>query len=302
MVKEYAIGMIAERQVFCLQRYSISDKSGEMPYAYDGDIKPFIGKAVCISGVVKPGKDRKPVMSIRDIKLAERGTYEPSDIFVALSPEKVDEYKKTIINDMKYIKSEGYKKLVGYCLNDLTLARLATLPATIGSYGHYRGGALASCVNVTEMVIKIGSVYVLSSNEMYSQNIDWSVLLTAAMLSTYGMIAYCTETEPFKKTPVGVERGYTSLLISELEKINWQNNFLTDDEMARLVNVISVAAGRVTQRPGICPTSKEGLILSNAIVAYKDLDLFDFESSKVSEEEPYSFSKATNKYIGGSAV
>lgn len=302
MIRELNIGSKVEGQVFALQKTSIADKSGTMDFFFNEDLSRMVGRAVLITGVVKPGKDRRPVMFIKSISLAKRGTYNPADIFVCLSPEKVQEYKKGLLDNLKYIKVEGYRKLVGFCLNDLNLEKLSRLPASIGSYGRYRGGALASCANVTKMAIDMGSTYVLMSNEMYSRNIDWSVLLCAAMLSSYGMISYCTDEEPFEKTPIGVERGYTSLLISELEKANWQNNFLTDEQMARLVNVICTAAGRISQKSGICPTSKEGLILSNAIVAYRDLDMFDFEASRVEEDKPYAFSKATNRYIGGQAV
>lgn len=305
-IANYTIGMKAEGQPCVLSALNVasatavlSDKSGDInaQISVNDDLSAMKGKAVIVSGVVVIGKNRRPLMKITDISLAKAGEYKPSELFAGLSEEKITQYKQLMLNNIRHIQHEGYRQLIGCLLNDVTVAKLASLPATISSYGRYRGGALASAAVVSEIAVQSGCVYVRQCNGMYSNGIDWSLVITGALLHTYGMITYCTSEEPFTKTDVGVNRGYVSCLQSLIERSIWEYNIpLTEVEVGKLLNVIAVSTGQVSQKTGLCSTSKESLLLVHALGLYRDLDTLDFGLSEEEiSDKGYFFDKKTSR-------
>ena len=251
-------------------------------------IKAAVKGVVCISAIVKPGNERVRVLSVKEITLAEKGSYKSSDIFDGLSEEKVIEYMQIIEMAKNNVKHEGYRKLLDVALDDLTLKRLAELPATLSYYGTYKGGALAGASLITLMCKDCGLEYVTHFNGLHHGTLNWSLLLTGALLSTYGAINYITPVEPFTKTPIGVDRGYCSILQSMIEKICITHDIpLTDVELSRLLNVLTCAVAKHTS---VKATTKEGILLRHCLSLYAELE-------KEDSEESYFYAKNLNRYI-----
>lgn len=268
---------------------------------YDS-LKTQIGGAVKLTAVVKPGENRKSMLSVKTICAADKSEYRSSDLFDGLSKEKIEEYKNLISNLKRHIKHPGYRCLVDAALSDPTLEKLSQMPATLGYYGRYRGGALAGSAVVAEMVKQTGCTYVTQYNALHAGNIDWSLLLTAALLNTLGVINYITPEAPFTKTAVGIERGYISVLQSIIEKTIYSNDIeISDLDVSRLLNTIGCS---VSKRTAVRATSKEGIILRHTLAMYAELDMFDFGLSELQPTEDengsgYLYNASLNRYVNG---
>lgn len=268
-------------------------------------LKSQIGGAVKVTAVVKPGENRKPMLSIKNICVADKSEYRCSELFDGLSKEKIAEYMNIIHTIQRHIKHPGYKALVEAALNDVNLEKLSQMPATLGYYGRYRGGALAGAACIAEMVKQVGCTYVTHYNGLHAGNIDWSLLLTASLLNTLGVINYITPEPPFNKTPVGIERGYVSVLQSIIEKTIYSNNLdISDLDVSRLLNTIGCS---VSKRTAVRATSKEGILLRHALSMYAELDMFDFGLSEMVPEEDesgtgYVYNPSLNRYVNGGGV
>lgn len=288
----------ADNTLFC----ELKDKTGTISGSIRDNtvfesLRAQVGAAVKITGIVKPGDNRKPMLSIKTICAADKSEYRSSDLFDGLSKEKIEEYKALISNLKRHIKHPGYRCLVDAALDDTTLEKLSQLPATLGYYGRYRGGALAGSAVVAEMVKQTGCTYVTHYNGLHAGNIDWSLLLTAALLNTLGVINYITPEAPFSKTPVGIERGYISVLQSMIEKTVLINNIeISDLDVSRLLNTIGCS---VSKRTAVRATSKEGILLRHVLAMYAELDMFDYGLNEIQPEEgsDYVYSNQLNRYI-----
>jgi len=282
----------------------LSDKTGTIDATVGAGIdvssvRNQVNGAVKVSAIVKPGQNRKPTLNIKTISIADKSEYKSSDLFDGLSEEKIAEYTSLIKSLQRHIKHPGYAKLVACALNDITLQKLSQMPASLGFYGTYKGGALAGAALIAEMVKQVGCTYVTHYNGMHQGNIDWSLLLTAALLNTFGVIKYITPESPFQKTPIGMERGYLSVLQSMIEQVIYQNQIELDElAIAKLCNVIGCA---MSKRTAVRATSKEGILLRHTVSMYGELDMFDYGSSELTEEEygenGYFYSKTLNRYV-----
>ena len=313
MIKDLIIGTKVKEECFVLKRMALSkedqymvilsDKSGEVDAICSknlitDDIKGCVSAAVKITGVVMPGQERKPVLNIKEIAKASSNDYKPSDLFDGLSEEKIAEYISLICEMKGYVKHEGFRALLDLALSEETLSRFSVMPATLGYYGKYRGGALAAPAVISVMCKDIGCEYVIHYNALHQKNIDWSLLLTASLLITYGVLNFITPIEPFSRTQIGVDRGYCSILQSMIEKIIYTNNLcITEEELSRLLNVICCS---VASKTGIIATSKEGIILRKVLALYAELDMLDMGSSeheKSSEDETFYYDQKLHRYI-----
>jgi len=313
MIKDLIIGTKVRDNCFVLKRMSLvqedqymvllSDKSGEVNGLLPKDlvtdeIKSCVSAAVKVTGVVTPGQERKPLLNIKEICRAVSEEYKPSDLFDGLSDEKVTEYI-SLINEAKgYVTHEGYRALLNLALTEETLSRLSVMPATLGYYGKYRGGALAAPAVISVMCKDVGCEYVVHYNALHQGNVNWSLLLTASLLITYGVLNFITPVEPFTRTQVGVDRGYCSILQSMIEKLVYQNDLsITEEELSRLLNVICCS---VASKTGIIATSKEGIILRKVLALYAELDMLDMgcsEHEKESDDETYYYDNKLHRYI-----
>lgn len=283
---------------FCVLR----DKTGEIDAVGNGilpeNLLDAANVAVKITAICIPGENRKPILRLKSICLADRSEYQSSDLVQGLSKEKIGEYISLIHKRQKNVRHDGYSRLLTCCLDDATLQQLANMPATLGFYGRYPGGALAGAACIAEMVTQAGCTYVTQHNGLYPVNINWSLLLTAALLNTYGVLGYLTPEAPYKKTAIGVDRGYTSILQSKLEHIIYVNQLpLLEAEVSRLLNVICCA---VSQRTSIKATSKEGILLRHMLALYAELDMLDCciaEQASDENDDEYFYSQFLRRYI-----
>ena len=291
MKKMYAdklvIGERIVEEPFCLkslhkeadESYSalFADKSGEIPgnisvERFSDTFHELIGSAVAITAVVVDGKDMRPTLRIKAMRVCEKEEFIQSDLFMGLSSEKKAEYIDMIRKNIEYVKHEGYKKLLICALNDVALKRLGEMPATLSKHGRYGGGALAATAMVSSFCIQIGCTYCKHGNGLYTGSINWSLLLTGSLLAYYGNLRYFTDM-PWKKTLVGVNLGYVSILQMTISDVIHANKIdIPTLEISNLFNILQAAmAGRTEVRS----TCKEGAILRHVVSAYQDVDMID---------------------------
>ncbi len=282
--------VIGERIVdepFCLKSlrrdadgsYSVilSDKTGEIPgmipiERFSEEFLDYVGNAVAVTAVIVDGINMQPAVRIKAIRGCKKEEFSQSDLFIGLSTEKRMEYTGMIRKNIAYVQHEGYRSILECALDDRALARLGELPATLSKYGKYGGGALAATAMVSSFCIQIGGTYCRHVNGLYTGMINWSLLLTGSLLAYYGNLQYITDM-PWKKTLVGVNLGYASMLqVSVLEVIQRNQIAVTRLEVSHLFNILQAAmAGRTEVRA----TCKEGAILRHAVSAYQDIDMID---------------------------
>lgn len=309
-VKDIVIGEKIEHVYFVLKSLhlkngvymvTLSDKTGEAEGMIREDlvtdeIKTSVGGAVKITAIAKPGNELRPLLQIKEISKANPGDYKSSELFDGLSEEKISEYKEIIRMCQSYVHHEGLKQLLAVTLTEENLNKLASMPATLNYYGLYKGGALAGAALISRMVLDSGIDYVKYFNGLHQRNIDWSLLLTASLLNTYGVLQYLTPEAPFIKTQIGVDRGYPSILQSMLERTVITHNIpLKDEELSRLINIITCS---VASRTGVKATTKEGILLRHTLALYAELDMLDYGVSEYEQEEgeTYFFNEKLRRY------
>ena len=214
-----------------------------------------------------------------------------------LSKTTTAEYKAIIRKCQSHVHTPGFKQLLSITLTEENLDKLASMPATLNYYGVYKGGALAGAALISRMVLDSGIDYVKYFNGLHQRNIDWSLLLTASLLNTFGVLHYLTPEAPFRKTQTGVDRGYSSILQSVLEKIVNVNDIpLKEEELSRLINVIICS---VASRTGVKATTKEGILLRHTLALYAELDMLDYGVSEYepgTEDETYFYNAKLRRY------
>ena len=277
-----------------------SDKTGEIggiipDNIASSELTSLIGGAVKVRAIVKPGKELVPYLYVKNIRKAEKGEYKAADLFNGLCEEKITEYVGLIKAAIQQVKHPGYRVLLEACLDDTTLQRLSQMPASLNYYGKYRGGALAGAALITKMCKDIGVEYVTHTNKLHQGNIDWSLLLSGSLLCTYGVLNYLTPDVPFRKTTAGVDRGYTSVLQSLIErKVFMEQIPLSEEEISRLLNVICCS---VSSRTNVRATSKEGIILRHCLAMYAEIDMLDQALDETETEEGYTYIPSLNRYV-----
>lgn len=310
-IKDIVIGEKLENAYFVLKSLHLkdgeyiatfADKTGETEgrireELVTDDIKSSVKGAVKITAIAKPGKELAPLLQVKKIAYAKPGEYKSSELFDGLSEEKISEYKEIIRMCQSYVHHDGYKKLLAIVLTEENLNKLSVMPATLNYYGIYKGGALAGAALISRMVLDTGTDYVKYCNGLHQQNIDWSLLLTASLLNTFGVLQYLTPEAPFRKTQTGVDRGYPSVLQSMLERIVISNGIpLREEELSKLINVITCS---VASRTGVKATTKEGILLRHTLALYAELDMLDYGISEYEPEtegETYFFNSKLHRY------
>lgn len=259
--------------------YSIvlADKTGEIngyiPKAcYSASIDTLVGNPVMFNGIVS-NMGKSPYLKCRSISVAT--SFKMSDLMYGLPEEKKEAYKVIIRTIQAYVKNPHYKALVDSCLTDEVLDKLGILPATLSSYGKYPGGALASCAVVSDMAVHMGKIYLNLGNGIYTKDFQWSLLLTAALLHTYGNIRFITNEVPFKKTDIGNCMGLLAILQQSLQELCVKEQIpLTDEEFADLINTLHAS---IYASSPIKAVNKEGVMLRHIISLFNECDVFDCE-------------------------
>lgn len=253
----------------------ISDKTAEIkgfiaPERWIDKYSDLIGGAVQLYAVVYVGNDNAPLVKVKSMQSAPSGSYKPSDLFDGLSPQKIAEYKKTIRELTARIPSKAMKALVGVVLSEETLNRLSIMPASIAYQGRYLGGALAETAASASIVTKAAVAYTTQSNGLYDYKFDWSVLCTAALLHMCAIPEFYTAEQPFRMTERGVQRGYMSLLQDKIETAVREGGIaLSDEQVSKLLNVLSASVPRKTGIRATCPEGKAFRLL---LQFYEEMD------------------------------
>ncbi|AOZ97867.1 hypothetical protein [Butyrivibrio hungatei] len=280
----------------------LKDKTGELlcelaSERFVDSMNELVGGAVKTTFVVKNGMDTAPLGVIKSLTAAEKGTYKPSELFDGLSAEKIAEYTAVIKDSIKRIPDANVRAFVELVLTDDVITGLSLLPASLGHHARYAGGALATTASVTTLVIQYSLQYKRLNNGLYGTNIDWSILVASSLLQCVGMLDYITSENPFRKTNVGVERGYMSVLQRRLEKVCFSNpGIISDDVFARILNIL---ASSVPMKSGVKSTRKEGAIFRGCLMLYEELDMLDSEIAghDIEEGEEYFYNRKLRRNI-----
>ena len=253
----------------------LSDKTGDLSGVipaerWENTYKALVGGAVSVHAVIHVGTDNAPLVKVKSLGRAGEGTYKPSDLFDGLSEEQIKAYKGSISKLWEKIPSAEIKDLVRVTLTKETLKAMSLLPASLDKHGRYMGGALAATAGVASIATSSMVSYVKAENGLYHLPIEWSILVGAALLHMAAIPEYYTLEQPFRKTEIGVQRGYLSLLQSKLESVVREKNLsISEGQMSKLLNTLE--SGRI-KRSGVSPTSPEGHVLRSAIFFYSNLD------------------------------
>lgn len=279
----------------------LKDKSGELlcelaQERFESSMNELVGGAVKVTFIIKNGLNTTSLGVIKSLAVAEKGSYKPSELFDGLSAEKIAEYSNIIKTLMTKIPDDSVRSFVSTILNDDTLRKLSTIPASLGYHARYCGGALATTACVTKFVSQIGVATIKGENGLYSADIDWSTLIAASLLQSVGMIDYITPEAPFRKTNIGVERGYMSVLQHKIEMAHFQNKVISDDVLARILNIL---ASSVPMKSGVKATCLEGTILRGCLLLYEEIDRYSAELAgyEVADNEEYFYSSVLKRNI-----
>ena len=306
-ISKIVIGDKVSDGVYCLKsidkasdNYNVvlKDKTGELlcelaRERFNDNLTALVGGAVKTTFVVKNGMNTEPLGVIKSIEKAEEGTYKSSDLFDSLSEEKIVFYKNTIKECISYIQREDLKTLVAKIIDEQMLSQLSKMPATLAYHGVYGGGALAATATITRMVMQTPFQYLKMQNGLYHPVLDWDVLIASSLLMYCGIPDYYTNTQPFRKTPIGVERGYLSVL---QRKVELSNDSVDEMTLARILNILSSSA---PFKSGVKATSSEGTILRKCSEMYEELDKLDAgrEGYEAEGDETYFYDAKLRRNI-----
>lgn len=309
-VKSLMYGEVADNEPFLLSHYqgvkgndtmiSLSDRTGCIPASVPAaisdsmDLKSLEGSVVSVSGVILMD-NRAPLLRIKELSVCN--SFIPAELYEGLSKETILSYIRDIAELKGMVKHPGYRAVVDSCLTAENLDRLAHLPATLGYYGRYSGGALAATDSVARMCMTSMVAYTRRGNHITTQAPDWNALLSASLLFMLGSIRYFEPDPPFRKSARGVSLGMFSSLQSVIEDaIRGKDIGLTEIELATLLNILNVSVSTRTETKAV---SKEGAILRHIISLYAECDSLDWELATHEKEsgEEYYYSKKLSRYV-----
>lgn len=288
-----------EKKGGTIYRLTLSDRFGsieaevtEGKVSSEKDLLALRERAVRVNGVVLVGKDSKPYLSINPngICAAEKSDYKESDVFKGLSDEYRKYYKGVILDFIGKIPDESVKALVSAVLDENRLNRLGELPASLYYEGRYIGGALAVTAGIAKMAAMSAGAYNQLQPNLYKAELNWSVLMGAALLRLSALPEALTEEAPFQKTLKMAQRGYMSILQDLLSDTIRNGSVAIDEEMySALYNAIYTSSP--WRQGGLNPTSTEGIVLLSEVTSYERLDkrASALDKEGVDEEAGYAY-------------
>lgn len=312
-IKDLTYGETIDRESFSLAHCNgvkhekdievvFSDRTGTVKAAVPLSVIPegisletMEGNVFTVSGVILMD-NQMPLLRVKE--LAVCSDFVPAELYQGLSKEKILAYIQDISELKCMIKHPGYRKLVDECLTPENLDKLAHLPATLGYYGKYSGGALAATDSVARMCMTSMVAYTKRGNGLTTAAPDWNALISASLLFMLGNIKYFRPDPPFKKSDLGVALGIFPALQSTIEDcIRGKDIGLTDVEFSTLLNALNVS---VSTRTEVRAVSKEGPILRHCISLYAECDALDWECATHETQEGedgYYYSKKLSRYV-----
>ncbi len=260
------------------------------------------GAVLSVSGTILVEGDSEFILKMKDAIVEVN--YDKKDVFpYCLDEERISYYIAVIKKIKEFIKEKSFLALVNACLTDENLKKMSQLPASLDGCGKYPGGALQGTAAVADMVTKTASSYLYCKNKLYTRGINWSVVLSAALLHLYGNLYYYEKAmdangnslEVWIKSSRGLNSGYFSLLQQVLYETNMTlEEPLSAYDFSQLINTLGCVRGG---NPCLRAVSKEGEVLKVAIKAFETLDIFDSEyqrltidNSKKDHPDTYAYS------------
>jgi len=235
----------------------------------------------------------------------QRDHYNAMDLYTGIDDKHVDGYKAMIRRAIEYVgkyereKKAGkqqerhYHALLTAYYTEEEFAALASLPASVNGIGRYLGGALSLIVNVTYAAKDVAIEFHRFGNGLYPVDMDYSLVITAALLCMAGMRDYVGT--DLKKTRKGIARGYYGLLQERLLPLCRECQ-LTGDEEDKLLNTL------MCMFPGcgaIKSVTVESSLCRGIYALYGEVDeaaLFKSESpDEASRIMGYCYSERLNK-------
>lgn len=257
-------------------------------------LEQSIGKVFFISAAVLV-EMKQPLIVVRSI--SECADYQPAELFSGLSDSMIATYTNNIQELKSRVKNANYRRLLDVCLSDDNLARFSKLPASLNGHGLYIGGCLAATAVVTDAALYIGARYAKLANGIYTTVPNWDLLLTAALLHTYGIPRFYDANDPFKKSVMGVRMNYFPMLQSSLERTMIESDIiLTEEEFGNLINVLQAAVGGPSSTKAI---TKDGSILRHTISMYRECDIMDYTAANhlPVDGEEFFYDKRSRRYF-----
>lgn len=279
----------------------LMDKKGTIKTVKSDLVKEELkdGIVVKVTGVAIAIKNELTV-KLSAFTVAEEGTYNITDFCSAITEEKKEEYKTGIRALMKNIKHVGYRTLVENCLTEDVLERLGTITIPGEVWGCYQGAPLASTCIVPYMACGSSNSFEKRGNGISHKPIDQDMLLTAALLHEFARGVYVDETDPERKSLIGVTMHYFSLLVVKLqERRVGLEEILSELDFAKLINCLEVSV----TRSATCSVSREGMFLRSIISVYHEVDAYDWQVLLKPEEEgrEYYYSTRIGCYVVNSS-
>ena len=248
------------------------------------------GGIVLVSGPVlikNTDAGNVPEVRVRECIVAE--SFFPEEVYDGISEETAKKHIDEICHVMGMVQHAGYRQLLESCLTQDVLLKLAVYPATHDYYGKYRGGALVATCAITGIVGNCCTSYMKRGNGLTTTELNWDLLMTAALLHQYGKLIFFEESDPFKKSVAGLAMNYYPSLQSIIEKTVFQNNIpINELDMALLLNVLNVATSNKT---GARAVTAEGIVLRHICHMYGELEYYQWVSANMEQEDdvPYIY-------------
>lgn len=293
-VKKIASGDTLKQQIVVLQEITpqengeytcvFSDKTGVIAGRIKKDvfreeIMTFVEYPVMVSGPVLSKNGTEPEICVKSISVAPEGSYCKADLFKTISKDRLDEYWNGCLQIIENIANPHYKALVNAFFADPAFKeRCYSMPATLTKHGTLRGGMLEAIFNVSKMAMDLGCDYVRCGNKVYTSNVDWSLLLAAALLHNVGNIKYYTSDEPVRKSYPGIQCGFMTLQHEIIALTAVQQKLdITADEIADLHNLWSQCDPLETERKSsrVKSVCIEAHILRGVYQTYSLMNNFD---------------------------
>lgn len=304
-IKDIAVGEQLKGACFVLEKLNkeegrflavLSDKTGKIMaeisperYACFENISEWVSSVVKITGpaLIENGE---PIVHIKQAEIAQKGEFKPCEMYDGLSEEKVTLYRRILADALNRIPDEGCRTLCKQVLTNQLVTALEQYPASLAYAAKYRGGALAQTAMVVRFVMQLGISMQKYENGLYGNKLEWSVLLAGALLHMAAIPDYF-EDQPWRRTAVGIDRGYMSLLQSRIERANRGEKPVSSTMMARILNVLQVAQPKSVVKA----STQEGVLLRQAVQTYTETDMLALAVAQHTEDQ--FFDTRTRRHV-----
>ncbi len=263
--------------------FTVSDRTGCMDavlVSLDGEVIELLRKrensVFLVDGVVincpVEGSAPKKQLKVSAISLATSGDYRANEVYGGITEARKDRLIEQIFTDLGQVKDPELLSLVSHFVTKENLNKLAQLPATISDYGSYVGGALVATSQISGLSIQHAVISTKRSGELYHVPSDFSMLVAASLLSQMAKPMYFDVNNPFEKSKQGVILNYFPMLQSLIVRTVAEKKIqISETKLNTLLNILSVAL----TRSDIVATSKEALMMSQAVDSYRKMEIFE---------------------------